>query len=66
MEQRTKNLNIRLTEGQKRSIDELAKEYGKTTTEFVLLMAEYVRKKRPTFTIEPTGQGRNVREYSTN
>jgi uncharacterized protein (DUF1778 family) len=66
MEQRTKNLNIRLTEGQKQSIDDLAREYGKTTTEFVLLMAEYVRKKRPTFTIEPTERGRSQREYSIN
>jgi uncharacterized protein (DUF1778 family) len=65
MEQRTKNLNIRLTEEQKRAIDALAKEYGKTTTEFVLLTMEYVKEKRPTFTIKPE-RVRNVREYSIN
>lgn len=50
------NLNIRLTPEQKERIAELAKTYGKSTTEFVLLSMEYIGETRPTFQVKPQAE----------
>jgi hypothetical protein len=49
------NLNIRLTPDQKEYITELAKTYGKNTTEFVLLSMQHIGETRPTFQVKPQG-----------
>lgn len=52
------NVHIRLTPEQKQLLTDLAGEYGKTTTEFIILMTEHVRDHRPTFQIKPAGKPR--------
>lgn len=47
------NLQIHVTPEQRETIRKLAQDYGKSTTELILLMAKYVKDKRPTFQIKP-------------
>lgn len=51
-----KNINIRVTGEQKEMLTGLADEYGKSLTDLVILMAEYVRDNRPTFQVKPVSK----------
>lgn len=51
------NIHIRVSEEQKKMLTDLAKSYGKSLTEFILMMAEHVRDTQPTFQVKPQRKG---------